>query len=97
MELNGKCKEEFEKWFYNNTNKVLDLINTNDFYLYPESMQYGVYVDFFDIQNVSIGLEFFYKEKQQWYKSHPYCSGFKTRQEARQSAIQRANEIFNNR
>ena len=51
MKLTGKCKEDFEKWLYKNLYKdsdytfeyILDL-----FYSYIQSMQYGVYVDFFD-------------------------------------------------
>jgi hypothetical protein len=69
MELTGKCKVDFKKWF--NANKISDLIIGNvshyygeeDVYFYdvfdylPPSAKYGVYVDFFD----SVGVEIYYK------------------------------------
>jgi hypothetical protein len=111
MELTGKCKEEFEKWFTNSDNRkgfdaeqiALDRkYRLKVFYqLYP-SMQYGVYVDFFDSVEIYISLD--------WYKSivkdseyfetdinnHIDSERFKHRPEARVAVIKKANEIYNN-
>ena len=46
MELEGKAKEDFEEYLYDN-----DIIM--GWYSLTESMQYGVYVDWFD----SVGYE----------------------------------------
>jgi hypothetical protein len=56
MKLTGKCKEDFEKWF---TKDIEDFENydqhlLNEFYKQIYSMQYGVYVDFFDSVNVYV-------------------------------------------
>ena len=51
--LNGKCKKDFDAFYKNKvyTEKEYLLIESN-FYELPFSMQFGVYVDFFD----SVGL-----------------------------------------
>tara|TARA_R110000782_G_scaffold229929_1_gene316248 strand:+ start:593 stop:937 length:345 start_codon:yes stop_codon:yes gene_type:complete len=109
MKLTGRCKEEFKKWLNINYKdfgvvpysidvywSVCDLL-----YKLPQSMQYGVYVDFFDSVGIYISLD--------WYKSiikdseyfetdinnHIDSKRFKTRPEARKSAIEKANELHN--
>ena len=101
MKLTGKCKEEFEKWY--------DLSDITTHWRVWEfmcdSMQYGVYVDFFD----SVGIQ---------VSNRPYFDTFEwrvdmidhekkkvntnsdtelTRHEARTAAIEKANELFNER
>jgi hypothetical protein len=107
MELTGKCKEEFEKWFTNSDNHkgfdaeqiALDRkYRLKVFYqLYP-SMQYGVYVDFFDSVDLNINVicycngdewQFDIEQRQEFYNT-------KSRPEARVLAIEKANEIYNN-
>jgi len=82
-----------------------------DFYKIPFSMQCGVYVDFFDSVGLRITVEPYNpstKVKQIdgiIYEFAIYPDGedglgyreFKTRQEARESAIQKANDLINNR
>ena len=114
--LTGKCKEDFEKWF-----KRLDgqeeehewfiyLTKGRNpigfFYEFPFSMQYGVYVDFFD----SVGLTLLINTETYdcWWSTileedlmSPYfesCKPIETesRNEARTKAIKKANEIYNN-
>ena len=51
MKLTGKCKEAFEKWFvinveYDFYGDQSSYNSTSDFVDIPESMQYGVIVDF---------------------------------------------------
>jgi hypothetical protein len=109
MNLTGKCKVEFEEWYYvtqSNNDWVWEL---DEFYDLPESMKFGVFVDFFD----SVGLELvvhkfkgryvasIYVERE-YLKSHLddeeiKCNkkGYTTRLIARTEAIIKANEIRN--
>lgn len=108
MELTGKCKKDFEKWweryaFENN------LMESGQGESYPIgiwwfkqkltfSMQYGVYVDFFD--SVGIKIEIIYAVTHGWllriHGTSLQSNFFKTRHEARTEAIKKANEIHNN-
>ena len=51
MKLTGKCKEDFEKWLFNRNLLSSICIKYEilffNFYDLTESMQYGVYTDFF--------------------------------------------------
>ena len=99
MKLTGKCKEDFEKWY-----DISDIEGTPEsvewFDFYDSSMQYGVYVDFFDSVDLSINITI-YKEGK-WYdvdiNDEWVGNGHaKTRQEAREQAILKANEIYNSK
>ncbi len=102
MELTGKCKEEFEKWFKEEHVKWMS--STHYFYnALSSSMQYGVYVDFFDSVgiDIEIWIECSYKPKYtlDFYavliNDEPRTGSFSTRHEARTAAIEKANELFN--
>jgi len=100
--LKGKAKEDFEKWYnleIKKSEKVL-ISGTDSHYfnLLTFSMQYGVLVDWFD----SVGIEI--NDSIGFFEILPFDSdmmqfecAIKTRQQARQKAIEKANEIFNNR
>lgn len=90
MILTGKAKEDFREYFESNN----DYLGVGDFYNLPLSMQWGVYVDFFDSVNIitpviSQGWECFYTT---WRGN---MQQFKTRAEARKAAIEKACEIYN--
>ena len=58
MELTGKCKEEFEGWLSPN------VLNHNffdsfiaGFFESPQSMQYGVYVDYFESVDIILDTQ----------------------------------------
>ena len=104
MKLTGKCKEDFENWLYKQDwYDTLDYggNNANMWVYSPYSMQYGVYVDFFD----SVGILVNVKRNQNGYfsqvngmttwKKQTTIRGDKTRPEARTKAIEKANEIYN--
>ncbi len=104
MKLTGKCKEDFEKWCINNDNvnykRILGVFSVAlygfwiDWRYLPQSMRYGILIDFFDsvgiyvntmkFDNMYVGL------CDQLLDKH-----FKTRQQARTEAIKKANEIYN--
>jgi len=96
MKLTGKCKVDFEKWY-------IDFFADEDYLYYfnkcgHPSEQYGVSVDFFD--SVGINLEVNKSRFISMYyvyvnmKTVP-TETVKTRPEARNSAIEKANEIYN--
>jgi hypothetical protein len=124
MKLEGKSLEMFEAWYNNkkfNFNVVSNIEGDIDtysielvyFYQYNESMQYGVYVDFFDNVGINISIEPYWcvcklttdipqdvtfdmmvfsdSENGGEY------SNYKTRPQAREQAISKAMEIYNNR
>lgn len=116
--LTEKCKKDFEEWYFNLTNNDTAIIETGDagYYLcdffddLPFSMQYGVYVDFFDENEIRIELQIhtdptmsgarFKKIRPEiLYGGRYYNVGasFGSRNIARESAIKKANEIYNSK
>ncbi len=101
MKLTGKCKQDFEKWLCPR-NLGITLFNNfiSDFFEAPQSMQYGVLVDFFD----GVGIRIYLGEIGTKYV-HQFslydgdiilCDKTEeTRQEAREKAIIKACEIYN--
>tara|TARA_R110000796_G_scaffold242334_1_gene364367 strand:- start:380 stop:727 length:348 start_codon:yes stop_codon:yes gene_type:complete len=115
MKLTGKCKEDFEKWYiviflkhslkyYESTDKnTMEFvrIDLKTFYTKNESMQYGVYVDFFDSAYIECPVLRYQKNQFSYVvslndKNHMGGEVYKTRPEARTAAIEKANEIYNN-
>jgi len=107
MELTGKCKKDFKKWYletfiYLKHNIGKNLPSPNRFHRTVESMQYGVYVDFFDSVGIRISIRNI--GNSYWYViNHPNTLGLKDRHEskfterpkARDEAVEKANEIYN--
>ena len=107
MKLTGKCKELFTEWFYVNDGIKQSMSQFSDLTLYaftqsPDSMQYGVYVDFFDSIGIDIGvfqgIGVLYNGCVEVIdKDEIFTVEEKTRAKARLSAIQKANELINNK
>ena len=107
MILTDKCKQDFEKWFINKYgfDKENQLMySLKEFYNLDFSMQYGVFVDFFD----SVGIWLVVEEQFGDGKYYDWCintknnewyhqTDFKTRGKAREKSLEKANEIHNNR
>ena len=105
MKLTGKCKSDFEKWL-EKTHQVLitdECLNHLFFDELTDSMQYGVYVDFFDSVGIFCEDRRYTDVNMAWVVKYPNFDGIqdrfdgltKTRQEARTKAIEKANEIYN--
>ena len=104
MELTGKCKEEFEGWFedkYDNNNTSDVIMLQTEFDLMPFEFKYGVYVDYFDSVGIILEVNYVFHlgywasssiEKDGRYEINDECN---TRQESRDKAIEKANEIRN--
>lgn len=101
MILTGKCKKDFEEWFEENTNKVLNLSYAHSFFdKYPESMRWGVYQDFFDSKELNIFcfIDPFAPFGNWIFAVEPNYSEFgnyNSRKESQTAAIEKANEIYN--
>ena len=97
MKLTGTAKEQFEKWF--NTHHVYEHFGLATFKELPPSFQWGVIQDFsdslgYDLSCVEHSNAFMFlitHKKGTWKEGFD----FKTRQEARNAAIEKLNELIN--
>lgn len=100
--MEGKAREDFEKWYRKN-NTHSRWVN---FEVSGKSMQFGVIQDFFSSKGIEIDIKTMYKSEA--YKGHGFFIFYKdglehidsqsfsnTRSEARESAINKACEIYN--
>jgi hypothetical protein len=103
--LNGKCKEEFEKW---KINKRFDIMFGSDFFTLPDSMKFGVYQDFFITNKIYIEIQLkteptmqgarfqmFRPEILHKGRFHNCGASFGGITTARTEAIKTANNLFN--
>jgi hypothetical protein len=110
MTLTGKCKEDFESYLeeldrrdiegvYCDYNGTFYCYNDYHFSCLPESMQYGVYVDFFDSVGVRVIISVYWEDKEYFQvDTHNFSEyDINARPEARTAAIEKANEIYNER
>ena len=116
MVLTGQCKKDFEKWAVETQDEISieDRIHLkvstgygsiSFYYSTPFSMQYGLYVDFFDSAGIIIDVAPNSYEKTrigdgfEWWisKESGSVNDFtpKTREEARIDVIKQANKIYN--
>lgn len=102
MKLTGNAKEKFEEWFkFKWREKGSAPIGLAKFYSLPESMKWGIYQDWADSMGYEMWVEKAMAEFRYWYNIYEkdgrlhYNEGFQTRQEARNSVIDKLNEIIN--
>jgi len=118
MRLTGQCKNHFEHWYYEKYYKSFIkskfLVDYHfggffdSFYELNDSMQYGVYVDFFDSVKIVIELQVRTTPTMQGGsftcirpsilsvgKFYNVGASFVVRDRARTEAIKKANEIYN--
>lgn len=105
MELTDKTKEQFEAWYdktYKNRSGLYSITIVSVFNNLPDSMKFGVYVDYFDSVGIEIHIRAGYEDGNsdivsEWlYGMEGVIFGYsKTRPEARIAAIEKANEIQN--
>jgi len=116
MELTGKAKKDFEKWYRNyignhkGRNLLIDGTYNSFFKKLPQSMQYGIFVDFFDSVGMMIELQVHVDPTMQGgcFKKFKAVilfkgrfvnvpNGYGKRYNARTEAIKKANELYNER
>jgi len=104
MRLTGKCKEDFEKWFDRNGDyfnyPIIEVYQEEidlgiAYYTFPLSMQYGVYVDFFESEDIRINIHSEIDYIQTYVNDNDLGNHFQFIKEARIEAIKTANEIYN--
>lgn len=110
MKLTGKAREKFEDWWFNYMDQEMSI---HTFIQQHTCMQFGVYVDFFDSVGIIVSTRNFFDNvkdscffmfiisdnKSRHLINHvkentPFI---KTRPEARTKAIEKANELLNER
>lgn len=97
MELTGKCKEEFDKWYINNHCKDLTVPNLIKLELrlfksMHDSMKYGVYQDYFGSVRIDIDAIYVIEEYDVY---NIYQDLYNHRPEIRKNTINKANELRN--
>ena len=105
MTLTGKAKEEFEKWFANELERTEQKLTelgrvhvVDEFYTrITESMQWGVYQDWADSLGHNISANIFGSSGLFDYEIDfiPSDEIRHTRQEARNAAVEKLNELIN--
>jgi hypothetical protein len=110
MILTDKCKEEFIDYLRNNKKASMEIgVLRLHWQEYPKEYLNALIIEFFDSTNLFIHIDnmtncFDEKMNKKWnaYIKIPYtnrkkvCEWYDSRSEATQSAILKANEIFNN-
>lgn len=99
MKIKGKTRQDFEKWAKDKNYELRcgDIIwgfYPEDFYKMPDSMQFGVLVDYFDSCGIEIDIRYTDYEIN-YGRNFANDFGFKSRPKAREKAIEKANEIRN--
>jgi len=103
MRLTGEAKEKFEKW-YLKTIEIVEMesidesFDINGFYDLPQSMQFGVLQDWADSMGYEINVLRIHENDYDWsvwVDEEAKIQTAKTRQEARNAAIDKLNEIVN--
>lgn len=107
MQLSGQCEESFEKWL-TKQGEYLRIY----FDLFPDNAKYGVFEDFFDSVGIEFESEIYrslngrklgYYIKLKEHKNDSHIGRLlklvteNTKPEARTEAINKANEIHNDR
>jgi len=98
MKLTGKCKEDFFIFFQSERRGT-----EMGFYELPELFQNALIIEFFDSVGIHIAIQWFLKDwifsvEKQPFKQHHYKDfGFNSRTEATNAAIEKANNLHNNK
>jgi len=92
-------KKDFKAWFNENHPSYISLAN-HWFRSLPSSMQWGVYVDFFNSVGIYILVGNEFKDNNYytvWYEELKNIEGsyIKTLQEAREQALEKAIDLYN--
>lgn len=103
MKLTGKCAKDFAEWYLKTQHEEsIHRLLPYDLKDYPENMQFGVYQDFFDSVGLSVEIVYFTGNTLGYIINHnnednpnPLSKMVGDRYEARKSAIERANELYN--
>lgn len=98
--LTGKCKEAFEQYLweklYCDKDSIISWASSKyAFSQFPFSMQWGVYVDFFESEDIRMNIESEIDYIQAYVNDNDLGNHFQYIKEARIMCIEKANEIYN--
>jgi len=104
--LTGKAKEDFDIWLLNWIKENIAFENEtpiqediNHFYKFPCSMQYGVYIDWFESIGINICITPVFPVEMYGYSFNIELKAdyivYTTRKKARSKAIENANITYN--
>jgi hypothetical protein len=98
MELTGQAKIDFDKWIF----KQDEIYSVRWATRLPDSMKYGVIVDFADSVGVDVSIRSLEQDRFDWrtfeYDKNDIAYSetfFETRPEARREAVKKFNELYN--
>lgn len=103
MKLTGQCLKDFEKWLQNEPKSIISNVGNvslcmtfpYNYYQLSNSMQYGVYVDYFE-QKTKYYIDIYKIDKQYAFESSKNrIFIFDTLHEAQTEAIKQVIEIYN--
>lgn len=105
MELTGKCKEKFEEYLLNNDICCVKFSDGDYIIMFDtfiDSMKYSVIEDFFDLVGIQMLIEPVITKRFRvclYFHNRGISldNRFDARPEARTAAIEKANQIFNER
>ncbi len=113
MKLTGKCKEDFQMWYFNkfcnSGMKYHELLphHMNDvfgwFYGLDGSFKWGVFLKFFDSVGINIEIGIGFNKTKEVLSYYYYFEGvrnenpYKSRAKAQKAATNNANDIYNNK
>lgn len=99
MELTGKCKKEFEKWYYHKADIPQGTgLDMPEFFNLPIEMKIGVYQLYFDSVGVEIEMIIdTYSDTGKWFvgKTDGFDFWYETRQGSWEELLSKANDIRN--
>lgn len=102
--VTDKNKEQFEKWLINYLIKEVNGYDIIIFELLPFSMQWGVYLEYYDSVGVTITVDYDVNNREPFYywiainMETKYSGGDGlSRQEAQTEVLKKADEIVNER
>lgn len=94
MKLTGKCKEDFDKWFYYN-------YPYKEFLFYSDNFRFTYIIEFFDSVEIYILINkecyFYYEIESEYFTFRKRGFGYNSRLSANKYAIIKANEIYNDK
>ena len=103
MKLTGKAKDKFENWADENICDDNLIKRPYELYDLPKSMQWGVYQDWADSVGYDVVTQASIEQDKYWFTvwhqdeqyEHFNEEYFTTRQQARNAAVEKLNELIN--
>lgn len=98
--LTGQCKSDFFSWLENNYELIIKDCGGLDYFWasLPHICEYALITEWFDSVGIYVSVN--HSVRHEWFSFKvcaDYTDGFETRQEATKAAIEKANELYNDK